>query len=372
MNEKDLNRIRKEIAESTDLTDRYRIRESINEGKAWNLFLDKFNSLYRQHDSEEKTSHTVVATDNGGASRRRYGLLAGNTMLLRVAAVAVLIIVGGAFWYHRDYTRVTPPEISEEVRLAMQQSVESGRQDAEVETIGNRQSVSITQEEKALYHVDDDFAERLAEAKRITTHQSREFWVTLEDGTLVHLNYNSRLIYPEKFGDRRDVILDGEAYFMVAKDRSRQFVVHTPQGDVKVYGTEFNVNTHKEDRCVSVVLVSGSVGFTSCSGNETTLQPGQELTVENSKLSVRGIDTAPYVAWNEGKFSFQEWTLERVMEVMSRWYGYQVIFGNDQLRQIGISGKLGRYNEAETTMDAIATITDLKITISGNIITINP
>jgi len=315
------------------------------------------------------------------------------------AAVLILIVAGGAYWYSQ-YTKVTPPEITEAVQLAMQQSKESGMHDAKIEPIQreeittdpfgwNQKEKEITessykepQGSSVLNHsVSQDNSstltkEQLLAARRITTKHDKEFWMTLEDGTLVHLNYNSRLIYPEKFGrGDRNVILDGEAYFMVAKDKSRPFIVHTLQGDVRVYGTEFNVNTRKENNGVSVVLVKGSVGFTAVSGKETMMLPGQELTVNNSyptAVTVNEVDLAPYIAWNEGKFTFQDWPLERVMEVMSRWYGYHVRFGNDQLKQIGISGKLGRYNEAETTMDAIATITGLDITIKGNEIIINP
>ena len=234
--------------------------------------------------------------------------------LFRIAAALVLLIVGGTFWY-REHTRVTPPVVSEAVELAMQQSAEKGLQGAVVVS-GNGQKKVVTTQELTRYHVDDDFAEQLAEARRITTYQDKEYWVTLDDGTLVHLNYDSRLIYPEKFGDRRDVILEGEAYFMVAKDKSRQFVVHTPQGDVKVYGTEFNVNTRSkggdgnDNGGLSVVLVKGSVSFTPARGKEQMLTPGQELSIVNAQLSINEVDTAPYVAWNEGKFFFEEWPLE--------------------------------------------------------------
>lgn len=321
-------------------------------------------------------------------------------LLRYAAAILILLFAGAGFWYSR-YTKVTPPDISETVQLAMQQSRESGKQDAEVvslsEELKAKGDASGGSEESRMRNEDSSSAsgmnnsslttlqasltkDQLLAAKRITTRHDKEFWVTLDDGTLVHLNYNTRLIYPEKFGrGDRNVILDGEAYFMVAKDKSRPFVVHTPDGDVKVYGTEFNVNTRANEgkheggtSGTTVVLVKGSVSVTPTGGNEVMMQPGQQASIHPQQLSLRVVDVAPYVAWNEGNFSFQEWPLERVMEVMSRWYGYQVKFGNDQLKQIGISGKLGRYNEAETTMEAIATITGLKITINGNIITINP
>ena len=296
--------------------------------------------------------------------------------LFRIAAALVLLIVGGTFWY-REHTRVTPPVVSEAVELAMQQSAEKGLQGAVVVS-GNGQKKVVTTQELTRYHVDDDFAEQLAEARRITTYQDKEYWVTLDDGTLVHLNYDSRLIYPEKFGDRRDVILEGEAYFMVAKDKSRQFVVHTPQGDVKVYGTEFNVNTRSkggdgnDNGGLSVVLVKGSVSFTPTRGKEQMLTPGQELSIVNAQLSINEVDTAPYVAWNEGKFFFEEWPLERIMEVMARWYGREVEFKSDDIKQLKYSGNFDRYEDIHPTMEAIETITGLKITLTPDKIIIEP
>ena len=285
----------------------------------------------------------------------------------RIAAVLVLLLVGGTFWYHREQTRVTPPEISEEVQLAMEQSRKMGKSGAEVLS-GKAVEEVMSTEERALYHVDDNFAEQLEEARRITTYQNKEYWVTLDDGTLVHLNYDSRLIYPEHFGDRRDVILDGEAYFMVAKDKSRQFVVHTPQGDVKVYGTEFVVNTRKSDaedhKDMYVVLVKGSVGFTANDGREQMLTPGQELSMVHSQLTVTDIDTAPFVAWNEGEFVFNNWSLERIMSVISRWYGLKVEFANSSLGGRKFSGSLSRYDDIKPTIETIETVTGTTITIN--------
>ncbi|MBR1462050.1 MAG: DUF4974 domain-containing protein, partial [Prevotella sp.] len=206
------------------------------------------------------------------------------------------------------------------------------------------------------------------------------FWLTLEDGTLVHLNYNTRLIYPEKFGrGDRNVILDGEAYFMVAKDKSRPFIVHTPQGDVKVYGTEFNVNTrtevrgeHKQDKSLTatttVVLVKGSVSVIPTGGKETMLKPGQQATVNGqwSTVNVENVDVEPYVAWNEGKFSFRNWQLERIMDVLSRWYGYSVEYRDSSIRQLTFSGNFNRYEKIRPTMDFISEVAGLKIEIKQN------
>lgn len=299
------------------------------------------------------------------------------TYLYRAAAIIVLFIVGGAYWYHREYTRVTPPEISQEVQLAMEQSRERGVQAAEIITSGMPHQQVITDEERALYHVDEDFAEQLEAAKRITTYHNKEYWVTLPDGSLVHLNYNSRLIYPEKFGDRRDVILEGEAYLMVAKDKSRQFVVHTPKGDVKVYGTEFVVNTGtstengNDNKELTVVLVKGSVSFTPTDGREKMLTPGQELSIVNSQLNVSEVDTAPFVAWNEGEFVFSDWTLERIMSVIARWYGLDVEFANKDLGNHKFSGSLSRYEDLKPTLETIEMVTGMRLNVNNQKLYIN-
>lgn len=294
-----------------------------------------------------------------------------NTKLYRVAAVIILLIMGGAFWYHREYTRVTPPEISQEVEYAMQESQSKGWQGAEIITSATPQKQVITEEESARYHVDEDFAEQLAEAKRITTYHDKEYWVTLDDGSLVHLNYDSRLIYPEKFGDRRDVILEGEAYFMVAHDKHRQFVVHTPKGDVKVYGTEFNVNTRNENEAVNVVLVKGSVSFTPTDGNEVLMNPGQELSFANNQLTLRLTDTAPYVAWNEGEFIFSDWTLGRILNVIARWYGLEVVFMDKELSNHKFSGSLSRYEDLKPTLETIEMVTGMSLNVNNQKLYIN-
>ena len=339
-----------------------RIRKNIQEKKAVEYFADiDVEEALRNVRGSRDTSRQTKEHTRQTIFRRMF-----TPRIYRIAAIIALLIVGGAYWYHRDYTRVTPPVISDLVEMAMEQSQKSGMQGAEIITADNRKKPVVTQEELTRYHVDEHFAKQLADARRITTYHDKEYWVTLDDGTLVHLNYNSRLIYPEKFGDRRDVILEGEAYFMVAKDRSRQFVVHTPQGDVKVYGTEFNVNTRKEEGMVSVVLVEGSVSFTPTTGNERMMVPGQELTIIDSQLTLNNIDTAPYIAWNEGKFSFDDWPLERIMQVIGRWYGRTVEFTAEDIKTKTYSGNFDRYEDIRPTMEAIEMITGLKVTIKSD------
>ena len=102
------------------------------------------------------------------------------------------------------------------------------------------------------------------------------------------------------------------------------------------------------------------------------LTPGQELSIVNAQLSINEVDTAPYVAWNEGKFFFEEWPLERIMQVISRWYGREVEFTSNEIKHQQYSGNFDRYEDIHPTMEAIESITGLKITFAPGKLIIEP
>ena len=354
----------------------------------------------RQRIRENGLSHTLEGICNPRYPRW-WGFAIPTThhpSLYRIAAAIVLLLVAGGLVWYTQYTKVTPPEISQEVLTAMQRSVQSGRaiqvsQDdaSESKEQGARSekgnpSQAETEEGNlsplTSYHLplEEDFD--LMAARRVTTYHNKEFWLTLDDGTLVHLNYNTRVIYPEKFGrKKREVILDGEAYFMVAKDRSRPFIVHTAGGDVKVYGTEFFISTKSDDTgnsstrqlvnsSTSITLIKGSVGVTPTGGTEQKMLPGQQCSILNAQCSRSDVDTEPYVAWNQGVYVFEDCTLERLMNVLSHWYGYEVVFKDEKARQKKFTGELDKYSSFRPVLNAISSVTDINFTINGNTIVI--
>lgn len=342
------------LLNSTVLAERYMQYTQVDADKAW----EKLQAQIHEHtETEENLSST---------KRTSIIHLLRHPTFLRIAAVVALLIVGGAFLYHREYIKVTPPVITENVQTAMLQSKESGHHDAEIITSKTANKDLISQEDLALYHVDDNFVEQLTAATRITTYHNKEYWTQLSDGTLVHLNYNSRLIYPEKFGrGDRNVILDGEAYFMVAKDRSRPFIVHIPGGSIKVYGTEFNVNTSESP---SVVLIKGSISVTPTEGKEQILKPGEQATFnqQSSTFIIEPTNVEPYIAWNTGDFVFHEWPLSRIMNIMSKWYNVDVEFSDEEVANKKLNGIFSRYSNIEETMETIKIVTGFTILINNN------
>lgn len=305
--------------------------------------------------------------------------------LLRVAAVVVFVIIGSYWYMTRDTS--TPPVLTEEVLSAITRAEQSGRNEA-VLTINGKQRVvtAIPQD------LDEEDMEGLNKGESVTTLPStvetvegaatlvtrhdKEFWLTLDDGTRVHLNYNTSFTYPVHFnGKTREVELSGEAFFFVAKDQKRPFIVHTPQGDVRVYGTEFHVKTSSADREQgSVVLVKGSVGFTLKDGMETIIKPGQEISYSGehpTSVTLRNVDVTPFIAWNTGVFVFENSTLEQLMNVLAQWYSIeQVVYEDDNLRTIHFTGSLERYGDIKNVMQAITSVCDVEMIRQGETVVI--
>ncbi len=346
-----------ELMNSEDFVSSYHAFHHIDKDRAWQQF--------RKRKIERKPSVLVA--------------------LLRVAAVVVFIIIGSYWYMTRDTS--TPPVLTEEVLSAITRAEQSGRNEA-VLTINGKQRVvtAIPQD------LDEEDMEGLNKGESVTTLPStvetvegaatlvtrhdKEFWMTLDDGTRVHLNYNTSFTYPVHFsGKTREVELSGEAFFFVAKDQKRPFIVHTPQGDVRVYGTEFVVKTSHADREQgSVVLVKGSVGFTLKDGMETIIKPGQEISYNGlhpTSVTLKNVDVTPYIAWNTGVFVFENSTLQQLMNVLAQWYSVEdVVYEDDNLRTIHFTGSLERYGDIRNVMQAITTVCDVEMIRQGETVVI--
>ncbi len=299
---------------------------------------------------------------------------------IAAVACAAAITLGVVLW--NDYSKVVAPEIDTEVLAVMKTAQEQGRSEAEL-TIreadnGGKKTTVIRTDDAISAEAEAAGTEELV--ADIVTHHDKEFWLTLPDGTHVHLNYNSSLTYPLQFtGDQRDVYLEGEAYFYVAKDRRHPFIVHTRHGDIKQYGTEFNVNTKYDSndalcageptgKGLAVVLVRGSIGVTPHGQAERMLTPSDLALVKegSGETLVRQVDTTPYVSWSTGNFSFEQCRLEKLMAILCKWYGKKVLFANDSLKSITVTGEMDRYEQIENILLGLSKSTNANFQLVGN------
>ena len=318
----------------------------------------------------------VILPYKSARSHRRH-TLGGWRRWVSIAAV-IAILAGIGVWHHESKMDIRHPQVSPEITAAIEQSEQRGLTGAIIEkkqysvrTADARKPAASTPGHTTADSDDRTVADML-QAIKVTTYHDKEFWLTLPDGSLIHLGRDTRIVYPERFDiDSRDVYLEGEAYFIIARNPACRFVVHTPVATTTVYGTEFNVSARSDTLC-SVVLVKGSVGVTSWSGNEQMLSIGEQAVISDAgDISVSEVDLTPYEAWNTGRVDFTGWPLRRVMDVIARWYGMTVIYDSDDYSQIEITGSFNKYDTLGPTLEALSTITDLTIRQQGNTINIS-
>ena len=161
--------------------------------------------------------------------------------------------------------------------------------------------------------------------------------VQLSDGTEVNLNYGSKIKYPQYFtGDTREITLSGEAYFDVAHNAEKPFIVKTGKLNVKALGTEFNVNAYPDDDIIATTLVEGKVIIEKILPDKKIEQigamiPDQYLTYHSktSKISSNQVNVENYIAWKEGKLVFDNTPILGVTEKLSRMFNVEFHVADD-------------------------------------------
>lgn len=192
--------------------------------------------------------------------------------------------------------------------------------------------------------------------------------ITLSDGTEVHLNANSELEYPVVFaGNSRKVHLKGEAFFKVKKGVI-PFIVEVENIDVKVYGTEFNINTHKKD-IVETTLISGSVGisFDKNESAEIKIKPN-EMFVQNIKTGereVKAVVATNYTAWLNGKFMSIKEPLDDLLIAISNWYDVDFVYETNIIKDMKISAILSRNYPIDKVIKIIESTVDIQFIKEG-------
>lgn len=166
------------------------------------------------------------------------------------------------------------------------------------------------------------------------TIEGVKYTTVLPDGTKVKLNSSSSLRYPEHFADnRREVFLDGEAFFEVVRDEQKPFVVHSGGIKVQVLGTSFNVRDYGDEDETRVALVSGKVRIEPLSESvpSLVLEPNQMAVFnrQSQLLHKSAFDFKTQIGWKEGVLVFSNTTLAEVFDRLERWYGVGINVEND-------------------------------------------
>jgi transmembrane sensor len=170
-----------------------------------------------------------------------------------------------------------------------------------------------------------------AEAKVFTAKKGQQATVRLTDGTKVKLNADSRITIPAEFkSGRREVRLEGEAYFDVARDTTRPFVVRARETTVQVLGTAFDVQAYAGEQETHVAVAEGSVAMRTGDAQEgdttVVLRPRFLATVSEQGLEAvrEDVDLSRKLAWTEGRLVFDDTPFDKVARKLERRYDVQV------------------------------------------------
>lgn len=216
----------------------------------------------------------------------------------------------------------------------------------------------------------NQFSNAPARLLAISTPRGKDYHLTLADGSQVWLNAESHLEFPDHFtGDKREVRLQGEAYFEVKKDAKHPFIVYSDYLTTRVLGTAFNIKV-RSGRDAAVTLVSGRVQVKSQEAAQV-LTPGQQASLTGSQLAVKTVDTYPITQWKEGFFYFDNQSLFSIMQELARWYGVNVSFDDTSKMNLRLHFVVERsksLNEAIANLNAMGVV---RAEVDGNTVTIN-
>ena len=162
----------------------------------------------------------------------------------------------------------------------------------------------------------------------IRTPIGGDYQATLPDGTQVWLNAGSSLTYPLAFTEAtREVKMEGEVFFDVAKDKKHPFIVRTMSSSIKVLGTQFNVSAYADDKVSKTTLIEGGIAFEH-QGERKVLKPGDQASVRQGEagVQVQAVDVEEAMAWKNGYFYFNNEDLSSAMQKIARWYDVEVVY----------------------------------------------
>lgn len=174
----------------------------------------------------------------------------------------------------------------------------------------------------------------------VKANQGMTTSLVLPDSTVVYLNSGSKLIYPSSFmGNQRNVSLEGEAYFEVAKDEQKHFIVSAPHGtQIEVIGTHFDVEAYADRTEVYTTLLEGKVCFMYNVGTavkKLMMKPGYKLkyNAEQQTLLLTGTSGRSEIAWTEGKIVFENTPLEECLRILEKYYAVDFLIKNPHLKE---------------------------------------
>jgi len=296
-------------------------------------------------------------------------------MRIAVAAAILAAVCGiGFFFYQQSQQPVELTALHQDVapgKSGATLTLSSGKKirltDANNGELAREAGVVITKtgSGELVYEIKES-ADRPAKTNMLSTANGETYQVRLPDGSLVWLNAASTLTYPANFASARErkVLLTGEAYFEIAKDKAHPFVVSSAGQEIEVLGTHFNVNAYGDEPAVATTLLEGSVKV-SAGANVRVIKPGEQALNKDGKLSITAADTESVTDWKDGDFYFNGVNFRTAMREISRWYNVDIVYASDIPLDIQSGGYISRNRKLSQVLEMIQQSGQVKFKIEG-------
>lgn len=311
------------------------------------------------------------------------------------AAVVLLTLSVGLYFYRQvvpEPAKVFPEHVRADIApggnkaiLILADGSEISLTDAENGALARQGGITIrkTAEGQVIYDAgaasgsENEVSNGQPKYNTIATPRGGQYQVNLPDGTKVWLNAASALTFPQSFRKlkERHVVLNGEAYFEVAKNKHQPFKVMTkvrPDQEgreqvIEVLGTHFNVNAYQDEESIVTTLLEGSIRL----NNKLTLKPNQQSIFAYDHFHVIPADTEEAVAWKNGYFMFANEDLRSIMRKISRWYNVEIVYQGKTTDNTFI-GTVSRFKEVSEVLNILELTKTVHFKIEGRKITVMP
>ena len=278
-------------------------------------------------DEEDKVWNNIMSEINA-SSRKHYTLNRWKISLVSLGAAAML---AGAVCFIQFRVNEKTPDL-----FAVYQSMYTDTVSSKIQILAENRQMADVDNDVTIDYSKSEKQVKLGEKvidkpENIKYHQlvvpmGKHTCLILADGSVLHVNAATRVVYPDRFSSgRREIFVDGEIYIDVKRNEKAPFVVRTTSCDIEVLGTAFNVLAYSQDSNTEVALVRGAVKLTDKGNNEIRLNPDELALVSNNQLKGKfKVDASDYTSWTEGLLKLDATPLSSVFKRLERYYGAQI------------------------------------------------
>ncbi|SKB38478.1 FecR family protein [Sphingobacterium nematocida] len=230
----------------------------------------------------------------------------------------------------------------------------------------NKDTKGIINDEKGIRYSEGGSIVSTLGSSRVLlqTPKGGQYRITLPDGTRAFVNAASKLYYPQQFGNTREIQLEGEAYFEVAHDAKKPFIIHSGQQELRVLGTKFNLNSYTTEKSITTLL-EGRVELENRNVKQKViLKPGQQALVSKSEINVKEVMVSDYIGWTQNVFIFNDVPLTDIMEQLERWYNVETVYP-ERFKNTSFFAEIPRDRKLSQVLKDLEKAGDYKFEIQG-------